>query len=129
MNWSFAFFHWLLTLLIAPFTSQLFQYLIIKNSHQIVGLVEVYPITIIFSFLFSLPTLCFYVLIFNYLQKLRISITQKKLALVLYSMLGITFTMLFLKGNMTLEIITAYTTTTLIVGIILPLRKQQGSNK
>lgn len=129
MKWSYAISHWLLTLLLAPFTSELIKYLFIKDSHLIAGLLEVYPITLLFSFIFSLPTLCFYILIFNYLQRISISINKKKLVLVLYTMLGITFTMLFLKGSMTLEIITAYTTTTLLVGVILPLRKQQGSNK
>jgi hypothetical protein len=127
MKWSYAFFHWLLTLLLAPLTSQLLHYLFIKNSHQIVALVEVYPITLIFSFIFSLPTLCFYILIFNYLQKINISINQKKLILVVYTMTGITLTMLFLKGSMTFVIIAAYTTTAFVVGIILPLKPKPRS--
>lgn len=127
MKWSYAFLHWLLTLLLAPLTSQLLHYLFIKNSHQIVGLAEVYPITFIFSFIFSLPTLCFYILIFNYLQKTNISINQKKLVLVVYTMTGITLTMLFLRGSMTLDIIAAYTATTFAVGMILPLKQKSHS--
>lgn len=127
MKWNYAFFHWLLTLLLAPLTSQLLHYLFIKNSHQIVGLVEVYPITLIFSFIFSLPTLCFYILIFNYLQKINISINQKKLALVVYTMTGITLTMLFIRGSMTFDITAAYTTTTFAVGMILPLKPKSFS--
>lgn len=127
MKWSYAFLHWLLTLLLAPLTSQLLHYLFIKNSHQIVALVEVYPITLIFSFIFSLPTLCFYILIFNYLQKINISINQKKLVLVVYTITGIPLTMLFLKGSMTFDIIAAYTTTAFVVGMILPLKPKPRS--
>ncbi len=128
MKWNYAFLHWLLTLLLAPLTSQLLHYLFIKNSHQIVGLAEVYPITFIFSFIFSLPTLCFYILIFNYLQKVKISINQKKLILVVYTITGITLTMLFLKGCMTFDIIAAYTTTAFVVGMILPLKPKSVSH-
>lgn len=129
MKWSFAFFHWLLTLSLAPFTSQLFQILFFENAHRIVGLVEIYPITFIFSIIFSFPTLCFYILFFNYLQKTNLGIIYRKLLLILFAILGITLTMLFLKGSMTKDIISAYTITTLLVGIFLPLREQPSSNK
>jgi hypothetical protein len=48
--------HWRLTLLLAPFTPQALQYAFLPNSHQIVGLLEVYPIALAFNIAFSLPT-------------------------------------------------------------------------
>ena len=37
--------HWGLTLLLAPFTSQVLHYAFLPSPHQVAGLLEVYPIT------------------------------------------------------------------------------------
>ena len=56
IHWKYFFFHWISTLLIAPFVVQLLMHLTRNNAHQIVGLIEVSPITLIFSLIFSFPT-------------------------------------------------------------------------
>lgn len=69
MRRTYVIGHWTLTLLLAPFTSQAVQYILGTNPHQVVGLLEVYPITLIFNIVFSLPTFLVYMTCFYFLAK------------------------------------------------------------
>jgi len=60
MNKTYPILHWVFTLLIAPLTSLAILYIWVANPHQLVGLVEVYPVTLQFSALFWLPILIIY---------------------------------------------------------------------
>lgn len=122
MKWSFAFFHWLFTLILAPFTFELIKYLFIKDSHLIVGLLEVYLITFTFSCVFSIPTLAVYLLTFMYLNKSRYSSKLKKTVLIGISILGIAVTMQLLFRDKEPEIVIAYVVTSLIIGLALPIK-------
>ena len=62
--------HWILTILLAPVTSQAIQYIWGTDPHQVVGLLEVYPLTLIFSIAFSLPTFLVYLTCFGCLSPL-----------------------------------------------------------
>lgn len=126
MKWSYAISHWLLTLLLAPFTSELIKYLFLKDSHLIAGLLEVYPITLLFSFIFSIPAFIAYLITFIYLNKSKYFIRLKKIILIAIAVLGIIVTMLILYRNKEPEIIIAYSITCLITGLILPLKTHSG---
>ena len=122
MKMSYLIGHWVLTLLIAPFTSQAIQYIWGTNPHQVVGLLEVYPISLFFSIVFSLPTFLIYLTCFYFLSKHEIKWTLSKLILISVSAIGVFITMTIIKGSMSHDIEIAYSFTALIVGLILKIR-------
>lgn len=122
MRRTYVVLHWVLTLLIAPFTSQAILYIWGTNPHQVVGLLEVYPITLIFSILFSLPTFIVYLTSFYFLSKHNIGSTISKLILVGIAVLGVFITMTIIKGSMSQDITIAYCLTAFVVGLILKLK-------
>jgi hypothetical protein len=122
MKRTFVIGHWGLTLLLAPFASHGIQYIWGKNPHQVVGLLEVYPITLFFSIAFSLPTLLVYLTCFYFLSKQDINFALSKVVLIAVSVLGIYITQTIIKGTMSQDIIIAYAVTSIIVGLILTLR-------
>ena len=115
--------HWALTLLIAPFTSQAIDYIFGANPHQVVGLLEVYPITLLFSIAFSIPTFLVYLTCFYFLSKQDINFAISKFILITVSVLGIFITQTIIKGSMSRDIIIAYSVTVLIVGLVLRLKE------
>jgi hypothetical protein len=123
MKRSYVMGHLGLTLLLAPFTSQAIQYIWGTNPHQVVGLLEVYPITLLFSIAFSLPTFLVYVTCFYFLSKQNINFAISKVILIAVSVLGIYITQTIIKGTMSQDVIIAYSVTAIIVGLILRLRK------
>jgi len=114
--------HWALTLLLAPFTSQVLQYILLPNPHQIAGLLEVYPITLVFSIAFSFPTFWVYLTCFYFLSKNSVNLTVSKYILIAISVIGVFITMTIIKGSMSQDISIAYSLTALIVGLILKLK-------
>jgi hypothetical protein len=119
MKWSYAASHWLITLLLAPLTSQLIDNMFGKNPHRVVGLLELYPITLIFSVVLSLPTLCVYLIAFYFLSKTKTASILIKLILIAISVTGIFVTIMIIAGMMTTDVIVAYSVTAIIVGIVL----------
>lgn len=123
MKRAYVIGHWVLTLLLAPFTSQAIQYIWETNPHQVVGLLEVYPITLLFSIAFSLPTFLVYLTCFYFLSKQDINFAISKVILITVSVLGIYITQRIIKGTMSPDIIIAYSVTAIIVGLIFRIRK------
>ena len=127
---TFVVAHWGLTILLAPFTSQILQYAFTPNLHQIVGLLEVYPITLAFSVAFSLPTFLIYLTGFYVLSKKDINPKISKYVLIAIAVTGVYVTMTIIKGSMSQDITIAYSLTALIVGLILKLkRKEKATDK
>ena len=122
---SYLIRHWAFTLLIAPFTSQAFEFIFGANPHQVVGLLEVYPITILFSIAFSLPTFLIYVTCFYFLSKQDTNIVISKFILITVSILGIYITQTIIKGTMSRDIIIAYSVSALLVGLVLRLKESK----
>ncbi len=123
MNRAYVIRHWGLTLLLAPFTAQAIQYILRRNPHQVVGLLEIYPITLLFSIAFSLPTLLVYMTCFHFLSKEETNFAISKVILIAVSVLGIYITQTIINGAMSQDIIIAYAVTSIIVGLILRIRK------
>ena len=103
--------------------SQAIDYFFGTNSHQVVGLLEVYPITLIFSIVFSLPTFLIYLTCFYFLSKRDVNFIIAKLILIVISVLGIFITQTMIKGSMSNDIIIAYSVTSIIVGLLLKLKE------
>jgi hypothetical protein len=123
MKRTYVIGHWVLTLLIAPFTSQAIDYFYGANPHQVVGLLEAYPISLLFSLAFSLPAFLVYLTCFYFLSKHDTNFLLSKFILIAVSVLGIFITQTIIKGSMSQDIIFAYSVTAIIVGLILRLRK------
>ena len=123
MKKSYLIAHWVLTLLIAPFTSQAVEYIFGPNPHQVVGLLEVYPITFLFSIAFSIPTFLIYLTCFYFLSRQNINQVVSKFILIAVSVLGIFITQTIIKGSMSQDIIIAYSVTAFIVGLVLRLNE------
>lgn len=129
MRKSYLLVHWIFTLVLAPFVSQMLQYFLLPNPHQIVGLVEVYPITLLFSIFFSIPTLIVYLGVFYLLVKKRVSILFAKCLLMSLAALGIIITMIIIGGSMSQQMAFDYAITSLIIGLVTPLRINTRSTK
>ena len=125
MSRTYLIGHWVLTLLLAPFTSQIIEYIVGKSPHQIVGLLEVYPITLLFGIIFSLPTFLIYLTSFYYLSKHNLNFAISKLILIAISVLGVFITQTIIKGSMSKDIIISYSITTIIVGLMLKLKSNK----
>src|SRR5437868_14713155 len=122
MRRIYVFAHWALTLLLAPFTSQALQYFFLPNPHQIAGLLEVYPIALAFSITLYFPTFLVYLVCFYFLSKHNVNSIIAKFVLIAISVIGVYVTMAIMKGSMSQDIITAYSLTALIVGLLLKLK-------
>jgi hypothetical protein len=122
MRRTYVIAHWVLTLLIAPFMSQAIEYFYGTNPYQVVGLLEVYPITVLFSIAFSLPTFLIYLACFYFLSKQNVNFVVSKSILIVISVLGIFITQTIIKGSMSRDIIIAYSVTSIVVGLVLRLK-------
>jgi hypothetical protein len=120
MNWSYLFKHWFGTLIISPFVYELFN-LMKVNSNRVIGLVEIYPITFIFSLIFSIPTYIIYGFIYYFLARKEISIVKSKIILLQFTILSIliTFHVVFNARELTISI--SYAVTSIILGIYFKL--------
>jgi hypothetical protein len=117
--------HWLSTLLLAPFIPTVISIFYKLEDGLVVDLIEVYPITFVFSLFFSLPTMGIYCATFYYLSRSNIKIILAKTILILISVLGITITQLLIKGSMSFTIIYSFSIATIICGLLWRLRTNE----
>ena len=123
MSVSFPFYHWIFTLLISPVFSGVFDKLFGKSSHQVIGLLEAYPLTLLFSSLFSFPTLIVYLFVFYFLAKHNVRALLAKAILMLVTMFGIIITMLVSfkgDGSVLYNHLASYILGCIVVGVSLP---------
>jgi uncharacterized paraquat-inducible protein A len=98
------------------------MYLTRNNASQIVGLIEVYPITLIVSILFSLPTYIIYGFIDYLCIKNNVELKTNKWILISIALIGILITFLTIFKTKDLEITIGYFLTSLLFGVILKLK-------
>lgn len=118
MQSSYAVLHWVLTILISPFTSYI-QQVLEYNSINGAGLLGLYPYLILFGFAFSIPTLLIYFFCFYFLAQSNISVLLSKLILISVAILGIIITISIVLEQLDMDFILPYSITTLIVGLML----------
>ncbi|WP_395044685.1 hypothetical protein [Flavobacterium sp.] len=121
MNWSYLFKHWFSTLLIGPIVSQITKYIYEVNPHKIVGLFEVYPISLLFGLFFSAPTYILYALIYYYLAKNTVNLKISKIILISFAVLGVVTTTSIIKGSMMQDIAISYSIASIISGLFFKL--------
>lgn len=121
IKWNYLFKHWFSTLLIAPFISQIIMYITILNSNKIVGLLEVYPIALIFSLAFSIPTYILYSFLYRILGQINTKEKYAKIILIAFAVCGIFITAMIIKGSMMKDVIWSYSISSIISGFIFKL--------
>ena len=129
MNFSYLFKHWFATLTLAPIISEIINLLFIPNPNKIMGLLEVYPITVIFGFIFSIPTYIIYYLAYYVLGSKNINIKTSKLILITLAVIGIIVSFSITFNNRESETTIAYILTSIISGIIFKLNFKNDHNK
>ena len=122
IHWKYLLYHWASTLLIAPFLVQLLMYISKANAHQIVGLIEVYPITLIFSLVLSSPTYLIYAIVDYLCVKHELPKKNTKAILISVALIGIIITFFTISKTRDIEITIGYFLTSLISGMILKLK-------
>jgi hypothetical protein len=122
MNWSYLIKHWIGTIFISPFVFELFC-IFNRNLKSVIGLVEVYPITIIFSLIFSTPTHVLYGFLYYFLGKKNINLKFSKLILILFYALGIIISFALIFGIDEVELISAYLSTSIFIGLVFKLKR------
>src|SRR5688500_17698464 len=91
--------HWLLTLVLAPFLPDVYMFIFKPASGQMTGLLEIYPLFLFFSLLYSLPTLLVYFIVFMLLIEQGTSPAFTKFILIALTVIGITMTILSIGGS------------------------------
>ncbi|WP_410877777.1 hypothetical protein [Myroides sp. DW712] len=122
LHWNYVLRHCLSTLLLAPSVAQGLLYLIRENAYQVVGLVEVYPITLLVSVVFSFPTYLIYGVADYYLKKRSVPNKTIKWILNSIALVGIILTFSFLFRLPQVEIMIGYALTSLFFGVIYRLK-------
>lgn len=128
INWIYLFKHWLFTLLLGPIISEILMYITILNPNKIVGLLEVYPIAIIFSLVFSIPTYIIYAFVYYCLSTKVSTILFAKAILILLAVTGIFVTLNFIGGSISLDITISYSIASVITGIFFKLNFENETN-
>jgi hypothetical protein len=101
------------------------MYITISQPNKIVGLLEVYPIAIIFSLLFSIPTYILYAFLYYYLARTSINLNFAKVILISFVVIGVISTTLIIKGSIMKDIAISYSIASIITGIFLTLKFEE----
>ncbi len=125
MKYTYLIGHWLTTLIFAPFLPTLYELLFGKIKGQVVSLLEVYPVSFLFSLVLSIPTLIIYYFIYKYLLEKNTEPTYIKLALIIWTVLGITTSFLLLGGQLKMNLIYSYSIVTIISGLMWKIDVKQ----
>ncbi len=124
MNENYPLQHWLTTLLLAPFLPPIYEMIFEPRSGQILSLLEVYFISLVFSFIFSLPTLFIYYLVFRFIAKRNIKPLAMKFILIVLTIMGITITLLLIGGSLVPTLIFAYSLAAILTGFLFKIKKR-----
>ncbi|NGF55390.1 hypothetical protein G5B00_02595 [Parapedobacter sp. SGR-10] len=123
MDWSYILKHWGCTLILAPILSQLFKEFGFGNPHEVIGLLEVMPITLAISLTLSLPTLFIYTFAYHILVRYDFKIKWIKLILIAWTIIGISITLGWLGGLLMDEIPLCYSIAAVVSGIMIRMKK------
>lgn len=126
MNWSYLFKHWFGTLLIGPIIVDVIIYF---NYTKIGGLLEVYPIALIFSLIFSAPTYIIYGIIYYFLCQKNVKGLYSKIILIVIAVSGVHITTIIIKGNMMEDVAISYSISSIIIGLLFKLNFKNDHNK
>lgn len=122
MKWDYLFKHWFGTLLLGPVISQIITYSFNGFNHQIVvGLLEVYPLSLFFGLIFSTHTYILYSFLYRFLGQKNSNEYYAKLILIAFAVSGVIITTIIIKGSMMKDIAWSYSISSIISGFIFKL--------
>lgn len=115
---------WLITILLAPFIGGTYE--ILNNTPGlVVGLLEVFPITLLFSIVLSIPTLLAVLLVSKLLKNSKISLWVKKLIVLVLTIVGIIVTLCLLGGSLIPTLMFSYAISALLSTLILEIPRSR----
>ena len=118
MKKNYFFKHWLTTILLGPLLPIVFSLIFGDKYGQEDSQFELYLIFLPFAAVLSMPTLFMYYLIYNYLKTTDIKPTYIKLTLIIWTIFGISMTLIFLIGQSSLSYIIIYSIAAIISRLI-----------
>jgi hypothetical protein len=121
MNWSYLFKHWCGTLLIGPFIAY-FIFYYSSNTSRVFGLVEIFPLTLLFSIVFSIPTYIIYGSALYFLESKKFNKKIIKIVINLIAVTGIILTFHNLFNVREPLISVAYIIASVIAGSLFKLK-------
>jgi len=112
---------WLITILLAPFIAGAYE--VMNNSPgQVVGILEFFPITLILSIVFSIPTLIIVLLISKLILDLKFAGYLKKIIILLVVNFGIIITLYLIGGSLIDTLIVSYCLSAIMATLILMIQ-------
>jgi len=129
MDRSYLFKHWLTTLIFSPFLPTVYDLLFNPVEGESLGLLDLYPIILIFSFVLSIPTLIVYYFVFSFLIMRQANPVSTKLILITVAIIGIAITFLTIGGSMEMTLISSFSLSTIITGVLIRIKSKTDSIK
>jgi len=123
MNYSYLIKHWLSTLIFAPFLWMIYVFFF-ENARAVRQLFEIYPTIIIYSFVFSLPTLITYFFMYRYLISNNSNKYYAKSFLITWAVVGITLSY-FVLFKHKIGFLLSYSIATIISGLLCKINMEQ----
>jgi hypothetical protein len=117
-------YHWSLTLVFAPILVKCIDFLF-NLEPSIIGELSIYPVTFIFSILFSLPTMAVYSAWFFFIERHQKSIIWVKTSLIIIAVLGIYLTFATIKLNIGVSSSYGYCITAIVIGYLERLKPRE----
>ena len=117
MNWSYLIKHWFSTLLVAQLLSDIINYYY-TDIQTLFNLTSVYPITVIFGLIFSLPTYIILGTTYYVLNKKGIKPNYIKTILISLCTIGIILSFFLIFNNREENTALAYSLTSIFFGLI-----------
>jgi hypothetical protein len=121
VNFGYLFKHWIFSLVIGPFVSQIIAFIPVFYPSQAVGLLGMFPIVFILSFIFSIPTYIIYALIYYYFANKHFPILYSKAILISISIIGVFITTNLIDGSLWYFIACSYSISSIIAGLVFNL--------
>ena len=125
MDWCYIFKHLGGTLILAPLLSQFAKEIGFGNPREVVGLLEVFPLTLSASIVLSIPTLFTYLFVYHVVQRWGMKIHWIKLVLIIWTICGISLTLYLLCGSVMLQISVYYMIASAICRILIKMKRKQ----
>lgn len=129
MKRSYPYTHWLSTLIVAPFVPTFANLIYQTKNDLVVSLLDVYPVTFLFSLFYSVPTFVVYYIAFYFLSRSHPQIILAKIILIGIAVLGITITQLLIKGSMSFTIVYSFSIAAIICGLLWKLDDKKSSEE
>jgi|GEM_PF-569730 len=129
MRWSYAFKHWGSTLLLGTTILTLVSGFKFLSPSEIGNTLAWFTFYLIFSIIYSIPTLIIYLLVSYRLINRTIDSKWIKLILISVTITGITLTTLLIDSSMLEDLTIYYSLSAVVTGILLKFRKPAISKK